>query len=289
VALELKERVAETVALIRGRTVLEPEIGLVLGSGLGGLGDEIGRAGSPADPRDPRGSCTIPYGELPHFPRSTAPGHRGNLIIGKVPPSGGKTVFCMQGRFHYYEGYSMGEITYPVRVMAALGIRTLILTNAAGGLDPSFTPGDLMLITDHINFTGNNPLIGPNAEDFGPRFPDMSRIYSPELAETAKRAAAALGMPLREGVYLGYSGPSFETPAEIRVFQSFGARAVGMSTVAEAIVARHCGMRVLALSCITNLAAGILDKALSAEEVTETAGRAGEGFARLVREIIKNI
>jgi purine-nucleoside phosphorylase len=286
---DLKVKVAETIAAIGGRTVLRPEIGLVLGSGLGGLGDIIGRAEDPADPGGPAGPCVIPYGELPHFPRSTAPGHRGNLIIGKAPWPEGKTVFCMQGRFHYYEGYSMGEITYPVRVMAALGIRTLILTNAAGGLDPSFTPGDLMVVTDHINFTGNNPLIGPNADDFGPRFPDMSTIYTPELAETAKRCAAALGIPLREGVYLGYSGPSFETPAEIRVFQSFGAGAVGMSTVAEAIVARHCGMRILALSCITNLAAGLQDKALTAEEVTETAGRAGERFTRLVTEIIRNI
>jgi purine-nucleoside phosphorylase len=287
--LDMQKKIAETIAVIKRRTVLKPEIGLVLGSGLGGLGDEIGKAGGSVDSGDPAGPCTIPYGELPHFPQSTAPGHRGNLIIGKVPQSGGKTVFCMQGRFHYYEGHSLGEITYPVRVMAALGIRTLILTNAAGGLNPSFTPGDLMLVTDHINFTGNNPLIGPNADDFGPRFPDMSKVYTPELAETAKRTAAALGISLCEGVYLGYSGPSFETPAEIRLFQSFGASAVGMSTVAEAIVARHCGMRILALSCITNLAAGILDKPITAEEVTETAGRAEEQFTRLVKEIIKNI
>ena len=287
--IDIKEKTAETIAAIRGRTALEPEIGLILGSGLGALGDQIGKTDGSADPRDPAGPCVIPYGELPHFPKSTAPGHRGNLIIGRVPQPGGKVVFCMQGRFHYYEGYSMGEIVYPVRVMAALGIKTLILTNAAGGLDPSFTPGDLMLITDHINFTGNNPLIGPNAEDFGPRFPDMSKVYTPDLAETARRTAAALGIPLREGVYLGYSGPSFETPAELRVFQLFGASAVGMSTVAEAIAARHCGMRILALSCITNLAAGLLDKPITAEEVTETAGRAGERFTRLMTEILKNI
>jgi purine-nucleoside phosphorylase len=281
--------VAETIAVIGRRTALKPEIGLVLGSGFGGLGDRIGRIDGSADPRDPAGPCVIPYGELPHFPRSTAPGHRGNLVIGKVPRPEGKTVFCMQGRFHYYEGYSMAELTYPVRVMAALGIRTLILTNAAGGLDPSFTPGDLMLVTDHINFTGNNPLIGPNAEDFGPRFPDMSKIYTPELGALAKRTAAALRIPLREGVYLGCGGPSFETPAEIRLFRSFGAGAVGMSTVPEAIVARHCGMRVLALSCVTNLGAGMQDQPLSAEEVTETAGRVEERFTRLVMEIIKNI
>ncbi|MDR0669651.1 MAG: purine-nucleoside phosphorylase [Treponema sp.] len=287
--IDIKEKTAETIAAIRGRTALEPEIGLILGSGLGALGDQIGKTDGSADPRDSAGPCVIPYGELPHFPKSTAPGHRGNLVIGRVPRAGGKVVFCMQGRFHYYEGYSMGEIVYPVRVMAALGIKTLILTNAAGGLDPSFTPGDLMLITDHINFTGNNPLIGPNAEDFGPRFPDMSKVYTPDLAETARRTAAALAIPLREGVYVGYSGPSFETPAEIRVFQLFGASAVGMSTVAEAIAARHCGMKILALSCITNLAAGLLDKPITAEEVTETAGRAGERFTRLMTEILKNI
>ena len=286
---DVKKKTAETIAAIGRRTALKPEIGLILGSGLGGLGDGIGKIDGPADSRDPAGPCVIPYGELPHFPRSTAPGHRGNLIIGRAPYSGGKTVFCMQGRFHYYEGYSMAEVTYPVRVMAALGIRTLILTNACGGLDPSFSPGDLMLVTDHINFTGNNPLIGPNAEDFGPRFPDMSRIYTPELGALAKRSAAALGIPLREGVYLGYSGPSFETPAEIRLFRSFGAGAVGMSTVPEAIVARHCGMRVLALSCVTNLGAGMVDQPLSAEEVTETAGRVEERFTRLVMEILKNI
>ncbi|MDR3191907.1 MAG: purine-nucleoside phosphorylase [Treponema sp.] len=285
----LGEKVAETVAVINGRTVLKPEIGLILGSGLGDLGDEIGRADGSFDPGDPTGPCTIPYRELPYFPRSTVPGHRGNLIIGRFPRSEGKTVFCMQGRFHYYEGYSMAEVTYPVRVMAAMGIRTLILTNAAGGLDFSFAPGDLMLVTDHINFTGSNPLIGPNAEDFGPRFPDMSKTYTPELAETAKQAAAVLGIPLREGVYLGCGGPSFETPAEIRLFRSFGASAVGMSTVPEAIAARHCGMKILALSCITNMAAGILDKPVTAEDVTETAGRVGDRFARLVTEIIKNI
>jgi purine-nucleoside phosphorylase len=264
----------ETAASIRGRTRLKPEIGLVLGSGLGPLGEQL------------EDQVVIPYGDIPHFVKSTAPDHKGRLIIGRLA---GKTVFCMQGRFHYYEGYSMAEITYPVRVMNMLGIKTLILTNACGGLNREFSPGDLLLITDHINFMGTNPLIGPNAEGFGPRFPDMSKAYTPELADHARSAAKDLGIALREGVYLGYSGPSFETPAEIRLFQSFGASAVGMSTVPEAIVARHCGMKILALSCITNLAAGILDRIITSEEVTEAAGKAAEKFGRLLAETIRRI
>jgi purine-nucleoside phosphorylase len=264
----------ESAAFIRDRAGVEPETGLVLGSGLGPLGEKL---------EDP---VVIPYGDIPHFVKSTAPDHRGRLIIGRL---GGKTVCCMQGRFHYYEGYSMAEITYPVRVMHRLGIKTLILTNACGGLRREFSPGDLLLITDHINFMGMNPLTGPNAEGFGPRFPDMSGIYTPGLADCARSAAKDLGIPLREGVYLGYSGPSFETPAEIRLFQSFGASVVGMSTVPEAIVARHCGMKILALSCITNLAAGILDKSITSEEVTEAAGKAGGKFGRLLEEILRRI
>jgi purine-nucleoside phosphorylase len=228
----------------------------------------------------------IPYGDIPHFVESTAPDHKGRLVMGRL---GGKTVFCMQGRFHYYEGYSMTELTYPVRVMNRLGIKTLILTNACGGLKREFSPGDLLLITDHINFMGMNPLIGPNEEGFGSRFPDMSTVYTPGLADCARNAARDLGIPLREGVYLGYSGPSFETPAEIRLFQSFGASVVGMSTVPEALVARHCGMKILALSCITNLAAGILDQPITSEEVTEAAGKAGEKFGRLLEEILRRI
>jgi purine-nucleoside phosphorylase len=195
----------------------------------------------------------------------------------------------MQGRFHYYEGYTMARITYPVRVMNRLGIGTLILTNASGGLNPESSPGDLFLITDHINFFGTNPLIGPNEGEFGPRFPDMSKTYTPELAEIARRTARDLGIVLREGVYLGCSGPSFETPAEIRLFRSFGAGAVGMSTVPEAIAARHSGMKLLGISCITNLAAGISDQPLSAEEVITAADMAGEQFARLLTEIIRRL
>jgi purine-nucleoside phosphorylase len=218
--------------------------------------------------------------------KSTAPGHEGRLILGRCA---GKPVLCMQGRFHYYEGYSQRDITYPVRVMAKLGIKTLILTNACGGLNREFHPGDIMLISDHINFTGMNPLIGPNEDEFGPRFPDMSRIYTPELRKLCRESAVDMGMELREGVYLGYSGPSFETPAEIRLFQNWGADAVGMSTVAEAIVARHCGLKILALSCVTNMAAGILDQPITAEEVIEAANAAGERFRRLLTEVVKRI
>jgi purine-nucleoside phosphorylase len=266
---DLLKKVEESLAYIRERSALRPELALVLGSGLGPLADQI------------EGACAIPYGEIPHFMRSTAPGHQGRLILGTLA---GKPVLCMQGRFHYYEGYSQKDVTYPIRVMARLGIKTLILTNACGGLRREFSPGDLMLITDHINFTGMNPLIGENEEDFGPRFPDMSKVYDPELRALCLRAAADLGIPLREGVYIGYSGPSFETPAEIRLFQSWGAGAVGMSTVAEAIVARHCDIRVLALSCITNLAAGILDQPISSDEVIVAANAAGERFRRLLAE-----
>jgi purine-nucleoside phosphorylase len=269
--MTLTEKTAESAAYIQEKISIKPEIALVLGSGLGGIGENLEDA------------SVIPYAEIPHFARSTAPGHAGRLLAGRL---GGKPVLCMQGRFHYFEGYPLAEVTYPVRVMRKLGVKTLALTNSAGGLNKNWKPGDLMLITDHFNFLGNNPLIGPNADEFGPRFPDMTTAYTPELLELARKTAAELGIPLHEGTYLCYMGPSFETPAEIRVFQSFGVSACGMSTVPEVIVARHCGMRVLAVSCITNLAAGILDKAISSDEVNETAGIAGGKFSRLLTEII---
>jgi len=272
--MELREVFQETADFILSKTPLKPELGIILGSGLGALGDMLEDA------------CIIPYGEIPHFVSSTAPGHQGRIIIGKL---GGKTILCMQGRFHYYEGYTMQQITYPVRVMKKLGIQTLILTNSCGGLNPEFAPGDLMVITDHINFMGQNPLIGPNEGQFGARFPDMTRAYSRDLITLAKQTAADNGILLREGVYVGYSGPSFETPAEIRLYQQFGGSAVGMSTVPEAIVASHCKMKLLALSCITNLAAGILDVPLTGEEVIEVAGKAAEKFTRLITEIIKRL
>jgi len=264
----------ETADFIASKTALKPEVGIILGSGLGALGDSL------------QDACAIPYGEIPHFVVSTAPGHKGRVIIGSC---GGKTLLCMQGRFHYYEGYTMQQITYPVRVMKLLGIQTLILTNSCGGLNPGFDSGDLMVITDHINFMGQNPLIGANEDQFGPRFPDMTYTYSRELIAMAKQAAADNDIRLREGVYVACSGPSFETPAEIRMFQQMGGSAVGMSTVPEAIIARHCGMRLLALSCVTNPAAGIVDAPLTGEEVIETAGRAAETFIRLLTGIIQRL
>jgi purine-nucleoside phosphorylase len=271
---DLLKKAEESAAFIRSRTGVKPRLGLVLGSGLGDLGEEL------------QEGTAIPYDEIPHFVKSTAPGHRGRLLLGRLS---GKPILCMQGRFHYYEGYTAAQISYPVRVMSRLGVNTLILTNTAGGLKGEFSPGELMLITDHINFTGTNPLIGPNAEGFGPRFPDMSKAYTPELADLARKTAAGLGITLREGIYLGYSGPSFETPAEIRLFQSFGVSAVGMSTVHEAITARHCGLRLLAISCITNLAAGILDQPITEDEVIRAAKLGSGNFARLLREIISGI
>ncbi len=270
----LEKQINESVEYIRNKIGAIPEVAIVLGSGLGGFADQLEDA------------VHIPYEEIPGFVRSTAPGHKGQIVCGKKK---GKTVFCMQGRFHYYEGYTMQQVTYPVRVIKALGIPKLILTNSCGGLNPEFEPGNLMLITDHINFMGANPLIGPNEDAFGCRFPDMTKVYSKELAETARKCAGELSIDLKEGVYVGYSGPSFETPAEIRMFQMLGGSAVGMSTVPEVIAASHCGLDVLALSCITNLAAGILDQPLSAEEVIEVAGRAGKKFAGLLEKIVEII
>lgn len=249
-----------------------PELALVLGSGLGALADRLESA------------AAIPYSAIPHFPASTAPGHAGRLVAGLL---GGKRVLCLQGRFHYYEGHDMAAIALPVRVCKALGCRALILTNAAGGVNRGFAVGDFMLITDHINFMGANPLRGENDDSIGPRFCDMSRVYAPDLRQIAHQAAAAQGATLREGVYLGYMGPSYETPAEIRAFRTLGADAVGMSTVPEAIAAAHCGLPVLALSLITNLAAGMAGKALDGEEVLAVAAARGEAFQDLVAGIVE--
>jgi len=238
---------------IRQKTKYQPTIGLVLGSGLGSLADAVEAAD------------VIPYESIPRWPQSTVQGHAGRLVIGQLE---GQTVLVMQGRFHFYEGYSIQEVTLPVRVMKELGVNTLFLTNAAGGLNPSFVAGDLMLITDQINLlglTGTNPLLGPNDEALGERFPNMSNIYDLELAAQARQAAAQGGVNLREGVYIGISGPSFETPAEVRMLRNMGGDAVGMSTVSEAVVARHAGIRVLGLSSITNTA---IDKVGSGRETT---------------------
>lgn len=266
------EKAQETIAYIKSKTELQPEIAIVLGSGLGKLADVI------------REAVYLDYAELPHFSQVSAPGHQGRLVLGYL---GDKAVLCMQGRLHCYEGHSLEAVTYPVRVMAALGIKTLILSNAAGGINTDFEVGDLMLVTDHINLMGRNPLIGINEADFGPRFPDMTYAYDRALAKLARETADELGMRLREGVYIACTGPSYETPAEIRMFRTMGADAVGMSTVPEVIVANHCGLRVLAMSCISNMAAGILDQRLTEEEVLAAGDRVSAQFGQLVSAIVQ--
>jgi purine-nucleoside phosphorylase len=237
-----REQYDEAAAHVRSHTHHQPRIGLILGSGLNPLAE----AAEAAD--------VIPYAEVPHFPKSTVEGHAGRLVLGRLAD---KTLIIMQGRVHFYEGYPIQQVVFPVRVMQALGVRTLIVTNAAGGLDPAFRPGELMLITDHINvigLAGNNPLFGPNDPLLGPRFPSMSQAYDPNLLRIARDVAQEEGLVLREGIYAGLAGPSYETPAEIRFLRRIGADAVGMSTVPEVTVARHAGMRVLGVSGITNLA-----------------------------------
>jgi purine-nucleoside phosphorylase len=261
----------EAAAFIRSTTDLHPEIGLILGSGLCVLGDELEDA------------VTIPYEDIPHFPVSTVEGHAGELILGKLQ---GRNVVLMRGRFHMYEGYEPELTALPVRVMKALGISTLLVTNAAGGVNLNYLPGNLMLISDHINLTGRNPLAGPNDNALGVRFPDMSEAYSRRLRDIAKQTASELGFSIQEGVYVGLLGPNYETPAEIRMLRTLGVDAVGMSTVSEVIVARHSGIEVLGISCISNMAAGILDQPLSHKEVMETTELVKEQFLSLVMGII---
>lgn len=263
--------VQEAAEYVRARIGETPRIGLILGSGLGGIAEVI------------EGKHIIPYGEIPHFVCSTAPGHKGQFVAGRF---GGKPVICMQGRLHFYEGHALSDIIFPVRVMKQLGVTSLIVTNAAGGINTSFQVGDLMLIEDHINFMGTNPLIGPNDASFGPRFCDMTYTYTPALRQAAQEAAQSLGLTLQKGVYLGCTGPSYETPAEIRAFRTLGADAVGMSTVPEVIAASHCGLQVLAFSLITNMAAGILDQPLTEEEVIEIGNRRGSDLQRLITRIV---
>ena len=250
-----------------------PEIGIILGSGLGELADEY---------------CdkAVSYSDIPNFIKSNVEGHKGRLVFAEIE---GKKVVMMQGRNHFYEGHSMQEITYPVKVMKKLGVKTLILTNAAGAVNESFRPADLMIITDHINFLGTNPLIGPNDDNFGTRFPDMSEVYKKDLVKLAEKCADKLFIDIQKGVYLASTGPSYETPAEINMMRAMGADAVGMSTVPEAIVANYCGMNVLGISCISNAASGVSDIKLSHEDVIETTNRAKVRFKSLILEILKNI
>ncbi len=264
----------DTINFIKEKTNnFEPEIGIILGSGLGEFADEY---------------CehSIPYSDIPNFIKSSVAGHKGRLVFAEIQ---GKKVVMMQGRNHYYEGHSMQEITFPVKVMKKLGVKTLILTNAAGSVNECFRPGDLMLITDHINFMGANPLVGSNDDTLGERFPDMSEIYKKDLIKIAEKCAEKSCLDIQKGVYFASSGPSYETPAEIRMARIIGADAVGMSTVPEAIVANYCGLKVLGISCISNAASGISDVKLSHTEVIETTNKAKSRFKAFILEILKNI
>lgn len=256
------------------QTELASAIGLVLGSGLGGFADELSEA------------TRVPYASIPSFPRSTAIGHAGQMVIGKV---GDVAVAAMQGRAHLYEGYSPNEVAFPVRVLGRMGIRALILTNAAGGINLEYKQGALVAIADHINLQGYNPLAGPNDDRFGPRFPDMTEAYTKLYRDIALRAARGLGLTLHQGVYAGLLGPSYETPAEIRYLRTIGADLVGMSTVPEVIAARHMGIKVLAISCVTNMAAGISEQALSHEDVLATGERVRGDFVALLRGVLPEI
>ncbi|WP_312667668.1 purine-nucleoside phosphorylase [Tissierella praeacuta] len=272
--MDYRKKVKEAVDFIVSRTDYLPKIGLVLGSGLGSLADKI------------QNPIIIKYDEIPGFPKSTVEGHAGQLVIGELS---NKIVVAMQGRFHFYEGYNLKDVTFPIRVMIQLGIESLIVTNAAGGVNTEFIPGDLMIINDHINFSGQNPLIGENLKEFGPRFVDMSKAYNREYIKIAKKTGEKLGLNLKRGVYMWFTGPTYETPAEVKLARNLGADAVGMSTVPEVIVANHQGIKVLGISCITNMAAGILDQPLNHEEVIETSMKVKDNFEKLLIEIINNI
>lgn len=264
----------EATAFIEKQLSKKPQVGLILGSGLGMLADEIEQP------------VKIKYDVIPGFPVSTVEGHAGQLVIGELE---GVSVIAMQGRFHFYEGYGLDAVTFPVRVMKQLGVEKLFVTNAAGGVNEAFEPGNLMLITDHINNTGQNPLIGPNDNEQGVRFPDLSQAYDRNLQRLAKDVAKELSLDLKEGVYVWNTGPTYETPAEIKILQTVGGDAVGMSTVPEVIVARHVGLEVLGISCISNMAAGILDQPLNHEEVIETTEKVREDFLRFVKMILSKV
>jgi purine-nucleoside phosphorylase len=266
--------IQEAADFISARVRTKPEIGLILGSGLGVLAEEIEDA------------VRIDFSEIPHFPVSTVEGHAGRLVVGSL---NGKQVAAMQGRFHFYEGYSMQQVTFPVYVMHQLGIHSVIITNACGGMNRSFSPGDLMIISDHINFTGSNPLIGKNLEEFGPRFPDMSTAYTPEYRELARQKANELGITIQEGVYAGISGPTYMTPAELIMLARLGGDAVGMSTVPEVIAARHAGMKVLGISCVTDMAIGEELEPLTHEQVVEVANLTRPRFIQLVTSVMKEM
>jgi len=274
VSTSLYERAEKAARVIREKTKTDVPIAIVLGSGLGGFADGLTDA------------TPVPYDQIPGFARATVEGHAGRLVIGKA---GDSLIAAQQGRFHFYEGYSLEDVTFPIRVLKLLGVRTLILTNASGALNVEYTPGSLMVITDHINLMGVNPLIGPNDERFGPRFPDLTNVYSPELQDIVLHEAEAMNLQMRRGVYAALTGPSYETPAEIHMVRSLGADAVGMSTVPEAIVARHMDIQVVGISCITNLAAGVTDRPVDHSQVIAIGERIRESFSELLRRVIPKV
>lgn len=269
--MDIYRNMSEAVEFIKDKIKVTPETGIILGSGLGDFADEI------------ENSVVIPYEEIPNFKKVKVKGHAGNLVAGMVS---GKPVAVLQGRYHFYEGHDIRDIVFPVRVLCSLGIKDLLITNAAGGINSAFAPGDLMVISDHINLMGENPLSGDNDERIGPRFPDMSTIYDKILSEKIISTARSMKISVKSGVYAGLRGPSYETPAEIRMLKTVGADSVGMSTVPEAIAAKHMGMKVAGISCITNFAAGITDQPLDHKEVTETADRVKEDFITLLTRAI---
>jgi purine-nucleoside phosphorylase len=270
--LTCKGKVEEAVGYIQTKIHERPKIGLILGSGLGSFADEIN---NPVE---------ISYGDIPHFPVSTVGSHAGKLVFGELE---GKQVVVMKGRVHYYEGYTMEQVVFPARVMIEMGLEALIITNAAGGVNRNYSTGDFMLITDHINYLGTNPLIGANESIWGERFPDMSEPYDREWYLATEETGKKLNLNLHRGIYIAVTGPSFETPAEIRFFARIGADAVGMSTVPEVIVANHMGVKVLGISCITNMAAGILPQKLTSQEVIDTARRVRPDFVRLLKAVVR--
>lgn len=270
----LLENLNESKKFIETKSDLKPEIGLILGSGLSSIADATAE------------SVRIPFSEIPHFAKSTIEGHRGELVIGRLSD---KNVMIMAGRLHFYEGHTLKDVTYPVRLMKHLGVEKLIITAAAGSVNKNFKPGDIMLITDHINFMGGNPLIGPEGALQGTRFPDMSTVYADELIKKAKSAAAKLKIKLQRGVYLAGTGPSYETPTEVKMARILGADVVGMSTVPEAIVANHCGLKILGISYISNMAAGILKQPLNHQEVIEIGRKIEKQLSDFIKEIVKII
>lgn len=272
--MTISQQLASAATFIRTRTQVAPQIAIVLGTGLGALAGEI------------NAQATIPYADIPGFPRSTVEGHAGKLVLGSLE---GKSVVAMAGRVHFYEGYPLAEVVFPIRVMRALGATALIVSNAAGGLNRQWAAGDLMIIADHINFMGTNPLIGPNDAALGPRFPDMSVPYDRALITLAERVALAEGIAIRKGVYVAVSGPSFETPAELRMLSRWGADAVGMSTVPEVIAARHMGMRVLGITTITDMATGEQVAPVTHEEVLAVAKQVEPKFIRLVKRVAREM